>query len=129
MPLFNEEENAEPLVRGIAQSVRPLELPFEIVIVDDGSEDESAAVLARWMGRDPRVRSVHHGTNRGYGAALRAGLREARGDRVFFSDADLQFDLREIAHLLAQADAQDVDIVAPRLDEIYGHYVGEGRPS
>ena len=100
--------------------MRQLGVDFEIVIVDDGSEDESKAVLERWRARDPRIRSVHHATNRGYGAALRAGLREARGDFVFFSDADLQFDLREIADLLAQADAHDVEIVAgyraPRRD-------------
>lgn len=119
-PAFNEADNLPTLLESATKIGDQLGVPFEIVIVDDGSEDESAAVLARWMDRDPRIRSVHHGTNLGYGAALRAGLREARGDLVFFSDADLQFDLREIADLLAHAHAHDVEIVAgyraPRRD-------------
>jgi len=119
-PAFNEAANLPTLLESATKIGDQLCVDFEIIIVDDGSRDESAAVLDRWQARDPRLRCVQHATNRGYGAALRAGLREARGERVFFSDADLQFDLREIAHLLAQADAQDVDIVAgyraPRRD-------------
>lgn len=119
-PAFNEAANLPTLLESATKIGDQLGVPFEIVIVDDGSRDESAAVLARWIARDPRVRSVHHATNRGYGAALRAGLREARGDLVFFSDADLQFDLREIALLLAHAHEHDVEIVAgyraPRRD-------------
>ncbi len=119
-PAFNEAENLPTLLESATKTGDQLGVDFEIVIVDDGSEDGSKAVLERWSARDPRIRSVHHATNRGYGAALRAGLREARGDFVFFSDADLQFDLREIADLLAQADAHDVEIVAgyraPRRD-------------
>ncbi|MBB84506.1 MAG: cell wall biosynthesis glycosyltransferase [Deltaproteobacteria bacterium] len=119
-PAFNEAENLPTLLESATKTGDQLGVDFEIVIVDDGSEDGSKAVLERWSTRDPRIRSVHHATNRGYGAALRAGLREARGDFVFFSDADLQFDLREIADLLAQADAHDVEIVAgyraPRRD-------------
>ena len=117
-PAFNEAENLPTLLESATKIGDQLGVVFEIVIVDDGSQDESAAVLERWMDRDPRIRGVHHGTNLGYGAALRAGLREARGDLVFFSDADLQFDLREIADLLVHA--HDVEIVAgyraPRRD-------------
>ena len=99
-PAFNEAENLPTLLESATKTGDQLGVDFEIVIVDDGSEDGSKAVLERWSVRDPRIRSVQHATNRGYGAALRAGLREARGDFVFFSDADLQFDLREIADLL-----------------------------
>ena len=119
-PAFNEAENLPTLLESATKIGDQLGVVFEIVIVDDGSLDESAAVLERWIARDPRIRSVHHATNLGYGAALRAGLREARGDLVFFSDADLQFDLREIALLLAHAHEHDVEIVAgyraPRRD-------------
>ncbi len=118
-PAFNEAANLPTLLESARKIGDQLGVDFEIVIVDDGSKDESAFVLERWRRRDPRIRSVHHVTNRGYGAALRAGLREARGDLVFFSDADLQFDLREIADLLAHAD-DEIDIVAgyraPRRD-------------
>ncbi len=117
-PAFNEASNLPTLLETATKIGDQLGVAFEIVIVDDGSRDESADVLEAWRARDPRVRCVQHLRNQGYGAALRAGLRKARGELVFFSDADLQFDLREIAELLAHAN--DADIVAgyraPRRD-------------
>ena len=79
-------------------------------MVDDGSRDRSAAIIEARRRLDDRIRLVRHTSNRGYGAALRAGLREARGELVFFSDADLQFDLDELATLLAHA--REFDVVA-----------------
>ena len=117
-PAFNEAENLPALIESAISIGEGLDLDFEIVIVDDGSQDRSAELLADSSARDPRIRAVHHAANRGYGAALRSGLREARGDLVFFSDADLQFDLAEIQRLLEHA--PDFDIVAgyrsPRRD-------------
>lgn len=117
-PAFNEAANLPTLLESALKIGDQLGVDFEIVIVDDGSHDASAYVLSAWAARDPRIRSVHHAVNQGYGAALRAGLRAARGELVFFSDADLQFELREIADLLAHT--EDVEIVvgfrAPRRD-------------
>ncbi|MBJ18885.1 MAG: glycosyltransferase family 2 protein [bacterium] len=117
-PAFNEAENLPTLLESAVKIGDQLGVDFEIVIVDDGSRDRSAEVLGTWAQRDPRITSVHHHTNLGYGAALRAGLRQASGELVFFSDADLQFDLREIALLLEHA--EEVEIVvgyrAPRRD-------------
>ena len=117
-PAFNEAENLPVLLESAISIGESLELDFEIVIVDDGSQDRSAELLERACTRDSRIEAVHHAANQGYGAALRSGLREARGDLVFFSDADLQFDLREIRHLLDHT--EDFDIVAgyrsPRRD-------------
>jgi len=117
-PAFNEADNLPPLLESAVSIGERLGLPFEIVIVDDGSRDHSAELLSGWCTRDPRIRAVHHAANRGYGAALRSGLYEARGDLVFFSDADLQFDLAEIRHLLEHA--EEFEIVAgyraPRRD-------------
>jgi glycosyltransferase involved in cell wall biosynthesis len=117
-PAFNEAENLPVLLETAIKIGDALGLDFEIVVVDDGSEDKSADVLDRWCRRDQRIRAVHHAANQGYGAALRSGLRSAMGDLVFFSDADLQFDLAEIQNLLLHA--EDFDIVAgfraPRRD-------------
>ncbi len=107
-PACDEEPNLGPLL-DFALGVAPrLAASFEVVVVDDGSRDGTAACVADRAARDPRVRLVRHPSNRGYGAALRTGLREARGELVFFSDADLQFDLRELESLLAQVPRYDV---------------------
>lgn len=117
-PAWNEAENLPRLIESALSIGGELGVAFEIVIVDDGSADASRALLDDWCRRDERIRAVHHSENLGYGAALRAGLKAARGQLVFFSDADLQFDLGEIRHLLAHAG--DCDIVAgyraPRRD-------------
>jgi len=117
-PVFDEEENIGPLLDEALALAPRLAGEFEIVVVDDGSRDGSAAVVDRLRERDPRIRLLRHAANRGYGAALRAGLREARGELVFFSDADLQFDLDELTKLLSHA--WEFDVVAgyrkPRRD-------------
>lgn len=117
-PVFDEEANVGPLLESALALAPRLADEFELIVVDDGSRDRSAEVVRSIQRRDRRVRLLHHPQNRGYGAALRSGLRAARGDLVFFSDADLQFDLREIERLLAHAD--EFDIVAgfrsPRRD-------------
>ena len=117
-PVFDEEDNIGRVLAQALELAPRLATHFEIVVVDDGSRDGSAAVVESWHERDPRIRLLRHAANRGYGAALRAGLRDARGELVFFSDADLQFDLEELEGLLAHAG--DFDIVAgyrmPRRD-------------
>ncbi len=117
-PVFDEEDNLEALLEAALATGERLTSDLEVVVVDDGSRDRSAQIIDRWRRSDPRIRSIRHPSNRGYGAALRSGLREARGDLIFFSDADLQFDLAELEKLLAHTD--DFDIVAgyrsPRRD-------------
>jgi glycosyltransferase involved in cell wall biosynthesis len=117
-PVFDEERNLDALLDQALDLAPRLAPDFEIVVVDDGSRDGSASIAEARRLAEPRVRLIRHPSNRGYGAALRSGLREARGELVFFSDADLQFDLEELATLLSHA--QDFDIVAghrePRRD-------------
>ena len=117
-PVFDEERNLDELIRLARQIGTRLAPEFEIVVVDDGSRDASADIALHWQTLDPRVRLVRHGANTGYGAALRSGLLAARGELIFFSDADLQFDLSELEKLLEHTG--DHDIVAgfrsPRRD-------------
>ena len=117
-PVCDEERSIGRLLDDALALAPRLASHFEIVVVDDGSRDRSAGIIETHRRRDPRIRLLRHAANRGYGAALRAGLREARGELVFFSDADLQFDLEELSTLLAHA--RDFDIVAgyrrPRSD-------------
>lgn len=117
-PVFNEQENVGVVIDTALRLAPKLASSFEIVVVDDGSRDGSAGVIAERVTGDPRVRVVTHRSNRGYGAALRTGLREAQGDLVFFSDADLQFDLAELGELLHHTERFDVvaGYRAPRRD-------------
>jgi glycosyltransferase involved in cell wall biosynthesis len=103
-PTFNEEENVAETVRRALDDVGPLvDGSIEVLIVDDGSTDKTPELADALAASDGRVR-VHHQPNRGYGGALRAGFENARGELVGFSDCDLQFDLREMARLLARLD-------------------------
>ena len=117
-PVFDEVENLAPLLDSALSIATSLASDFEIILVDDGSQDGSSQVIEYWCKMDSRIRAIHYVANHGDGAALGSGLREASGERVFFSDADLQFDLVEIAKLLEHAN--DFDIVegyrSPRND-------------
>ena len=127
-PVFDEEENICPLLDSAVALGRRLGRSFEIVVVDDGSRDESAGRIAAAKALHPEIRTVHHAANRGYGAALRSGLREARGALVFFSDADLQFDLDEVERLLAHTGSFDIvaGYRAPRRDPWGRHALAWG---
>ena len=103
LPAFNEEANIEAAVREATEADEPLHEEHETVVVDDGSSDRTAALVEAIARRDPRVRLIRHGVNRGYGEALRSGFLASRLDHVFFTDADLQFDINELERLLPYA--------------------------
>ena len=101
MPAFNEERNLERAVRAACEAAAPLVAGYEVIVVDDGSRDATPGLLARLQHElGPRLRVVRHPRNLGYGAALRAGFQAARGEIVFYTDSDNQFDLRELADTL-----------------------------
>ncbi len=126
MPAFNEEGNIAESIRRCVSTGVELGLDFEVVVVDDGSSDDTRTILQRCCEADPRVRAVLHAKNGGYGAALRSGLLAARKDHVFFTDADLQFDLKEISRLLAKADRYDIvaGYRSPRRDPLVRRFNG-----
>lgn len=109
-PIFDEERNIETLLRTAREIASQLTPDFEIILVDDGSRDRSAEIAFDWCREDSRFRLLRHARNTGYGAALHSGLREAKGELIFFSDADLQFDLSELGGLIEHA--EEFDIVA-----------------
>jgi len=99
LPAYNEAANIEAVVRRALTVLPPLVEDLEIIIVNDGSRDETGAIAERLAREDERVRVVHHEVNRGYGAALRSGFAASRGDLVMFMDADQQFDPADFVHL------------------------------
>lgn len=102
VPVFDEEENAEPLVRGIAETLRPLAIPFEIVVVEDGSRDQTAGRLRELLPSFPELVVVALRRNFGQTLALQAGFDRARGEVIVTLDGDLQNDPADIPRLLEE---------------------------
>ena len=105
IPVYNEEKR----VKAALERVLPLPFVMEIVVVDDGSTDDSLAVLAEFS--DPRLRVLESPVNRGKGAALRRGFAEATAPYVAVHDADLEYDPAEIARLLVPLRDGRADVV------------------
>jgi dolichol-phosphate mannosyltransferase len=94
-PALNEEENIGDAVRSALSYLQGMS--GEVIVVDDGSRDRTAEIVTSLEKTAPgRVRLVRHPVNLGYAEALRRGFQESRGEWIFYSDADNQFDLREI---------------------------------
>jgi glycosyltransferase involved in cell wall biosynthesis len=100
LPAFNEEPNIAEAIRNATAAGERCAKTHEIIVVDDGSRDATAAVAASYAARDSRVRLVLHSGNQGYGQAVRSGIAAARMPWVLLTDADLQFDLRQLEHFL-----------------------------
>ncbi len=96
-PAFNEEANIRAVVEDAYRNIRKFTPVFEIIVVNDGSKDRTGEICDRLAEELSNVRVVHHVRNRGYGAALKSGIERARYDLIFFTDADGQFDLNEVA--------------------------------
>ena len=102
LPAYNEEAVIAETVRRTAAALTDLGVAdFEILVIDDGSKDATAANASSADGARAHVRVVSHPRNRGYGAALRTGFDAATRDAVFLMDSDGQFDPTEISRLLA----------------------------
>jgi glycosyltransferase involved in cell wall biosynthesis len=110
LPAFNEEANVGTAIQAAHKVAGRLCADHEVIVVDDGSTDATAAVVLAAAAEDPRVRLVRHERNRGYGEALRSGFVSARKDLVFFTDADNQFDLEELEGFLRWIDRVDVAV-------------------
>lgn len=107
IPVYNEEDNLEPLWAELRPVLESLGLSFEVVFVDDGSRDRSAEIIRGFRERDPRVRLVRLKINAGETAASDAGFKAARGRWIVTMDADLQNDPADIAALLVHLDRWD----------------------
>jgi glycosyltransferase involved in cell wall biosynthesis len=103
-PLFNESENVGPLVDWLGEALAEYPRPFEVILVDDGSRDDTWARIAAAAAGDPRVRGLRLARNVGQTAAMMAGFDHARGRVVVSLDGDLQNDPRDIPALVAKLD-------------------------
>lgn len=100
LPAYNEQENVPRIVAAVLETMQEVCVDYEIIVVDDGSKDRTAEVTRELAARHPSVRLVKHDVNQGYGAAVHSGFYAATKDLVLMTDADAQFDVREISKLL-----------------------------
>jgi hypothetical protein len=110
LPAYNEEANIEDTLDAAGAILPEFVRDFEVIVVDDGSRDQTAAKVAAYAAAAPWVRLVQHERNRGYGAAVTSGLRAASGDLVAFTDADGQFSLLDLPWFLTRLGACDLII-------------------
>lgn len=107
-PCYNEQENVGRTVEKALDVLEKLNADFEVIIVDDGSSDNTGQIADEIAGGHGRVKVVHHGRNLGYGAALQSGFKAAAKELVFYTDGDGQFDINEMPPLLSLMDQYDI---------------------
>lgn len=116
-PMWNEEEYIERALaaghRACEQLVKDGEIvEYELIVVDDASTDATGAIADRVAAADPHVRVVHHAVNRKLGGAMKTGFAAATGDLVLYTDADLPFDMAEVARAIRLMREYEAEMVS-----------------
>jgi len=110
VPFYNEEENIRRMHAAIVAAIEPLGVPFEMVLVNDGSKDRTLELAIDIAREDPRVRVVNFRRNYGQTPAMAAGIEQAHGKVLITMDGDLQNDPRDIEQFLSKIN-EGYDIV------------------
>jgi glycosyltransferase involved in cell wall biosynthesis len=111
IPAYNEEASIEQCITTLETVLQGITSDFEIIVVDDGSQDRTAKVLADLTRSRPHLITIHHDRNRGLGAGLRSGFARCGKDVTFYSDADLPFDFAELVRALRVMQLKSADVV------------------
>ena len=128
VPVFNEEENIPDLLSAITAAMQGFTESYEIVLVDDGSTDNSFVLLKSLAQRDPHLRLIRFGINYGQTAALAAGFHHSKGKVVITMDADLQNDPTDIP-LLMEKIQEGYDVVSGWRKDRHDHFFSRRLPS
>ena len=105
IPAYNESARIEATLERVLECVRTTGWDAEVLVVDDGSSDDTPVIVQRWMQRYDRLHLIKNPGNRGKGYSVRNGLLQAAGDIVMFTDADLSAPMEEAERLFAAIDA------------------------
>ncbi|HET8963031.1 MAG TPA: glycosyltransferase family 2 protein [Chitinophagales bacterium] len=123
VPAYNEERTIETILNTLSSVQLIANINMEIIVVNDCSKDNTAAILQSFIQSHPQldINAFHHAVNKGKGAALHTGIKEATGDFIIVQDADLEYDPNEFNILLKP-------IVDDRADVVYGSRFMGGNP-
>ncbi|MCL5795740.1 MAG: glycosyltransferase family 2 protein [Patescibacteria group bacterium] len=102
-PAYNEEKNIQQAVFGALKVAENITDDFEIIVVDDGSKDKTGEIIDNLAKKYPRVKPIHQ-KNQGYGGAVWTGIKNSTKDLIFFTDADLQFNIAELTKFIPYTD-------------------------
>ncbi len=116
IPAFNEELRLPGSLNRIAEYIQASGRETEVLVVDDGSKDRTAAVAESFRGKIPSLRVVSNGTNRGKGYSVRHGMQKASGRIALFTDADLSAPIEEAGKLLDALETNDIAIGSRAMD-------------
>lgn len=111
VPALNEQDNVGPLVQQVGQAMNDAGIDAELIVVDDGSTDQTLARLTALQADRPWLKVLHRPTPRGQSAAMHAGIQAATGRCIATLDADLQNDPADLPGMLAKIDAGEADMV------------------
>jgi len=100
VPAYNEEKNLATVINEADAVLREIANTYEILIVNDGSTDKTSKIADALGKSNPAIKTIHQTPNQGYGAALQTGFRTANKEYIFFTDADLQFNIQELKQFL-----------------------------
>jgi glycosyltransferase involved in cell wall biosynthesis len=117
-PVYGDEGTVERVAMKALTIGRTLAVPFEVIIVDDGSPDRSGEIADALATVHPEIRVVHHATNLGYGSAFKSVLKNSRYDWIALTDGDDQYDLLDLSDLIRVAHRYDL-IITFRYKKIY----------
>ena len=108
LPAYNEEAVIADTVRHVITQGEKYGCAFEIIVVNDGSRDNTPRIVEDLCTHDARIRVVHHNINKGYGEALRSGFATATKEWIFLMDADGQFDMTNLEEFFPHTDTHDM---------------------
>lgn len=108
LPAFNEEENIKECVLSVGRYLNKLFKDYEILVVSGGSTDNTEEIVKELVKKDKHITLVSHKKSLGYGAALRSGFAHSSKELIFYTDADNQFDIKEIDKLLSLLTSYDI---------------------
>jgi len=109
-PFYNEEANIEAQTKDALRVLPQFANKFEIILVDDGSIDKTGKIGQKLAQKYRLVKIIRHRVNKGYGGALKTGLKNSRYKWIFFTDGDRQFKLTDLSELIEKSDKADLVI-------------------